>query len=193
MIEKDDFNRKIYDHLGSEKLGRFESRLIVSQYFTLIELRTKLGIGRRARIPDPDRLEEEIIRLEEIIDPGLKQAFENRAGNESAKYEYFDEEYGVIFPKTSADIHLEALSLNNCLDSYIRKHGRGDTTILFVRKMNRADKSFVAMEVCNEKILQAYSACNQRPKPEVLDFLCRYASIKGFKYDPVEVCELARG
>lgn len=192
MIEKDDFNRKIYDHLGSEKRSPFASRLIVSQYFRLIELRNIIGISKRAHIPDPDILEGEIIRLEEIIDPDLERAFENRAANESAKYEYFDEEYGVIFPKTSADIHLEALSLNNCLDSYIRQHGRGDTTILFVREMNRTDKSFVAMEVCHNTILQAYSTCNQRPKPEVLDFLGRYASIKGFKYDPVEVCELAR-
>ena len=193
MIEKDDFNRKIYDHLGSARRSRFESRLIVSQYFNLLELRNRLGISKRTHIPDPDDLEEEIIRLEEIKDPDLKLAFENRAANESAKYEYFDKEYGVIFPKTSADIHLEALSLNNCLDSYIRKHGRGDTTILFVREMNRADKSFVAIEVCDKKILQAYSACNQRPKPEVLDFLCRYASIKEFKFDPEEACELARG
>lgn len=192
MIEKGDFNRKIYDYLGSAKLGRFGSRMIVSKYFNLIELRNKLGISRRTHIPDPDNLEEEIIRLEEIIDPNLKQAFENRAANESAKYEYLDKDYGVLFPKTSVDIHLEALSLNNCLDGYIRRHGKGDTTILFVREMNRADKSFVAIEVCDKWILQAYSACNQRPKPEVLDFLYRYASIKEFKFDPERACELAR-
>ena len=192
MIEKDDFNRKIYDYLGSAKRGRFESRLIVSQYFNLIELRNKLGISIRTHIPDPDNLEKEIIKLEEVLDPNLKQQFENRAANEASRYEYFDREYVVLFPKTSDDIHLEALSLNNCLDGYIRRHGKGETTILFVREMSRADKSFVAIEVCDNKILQAYSACNQRPKPEVLDFLCQYSSIKGFKFDPEQACILAR-
>ena len=193
LVKKEDFNRKFYDYLGSAKLCRAECRAIVARYFSLLKLRNELGISKHSRFPDPDKIEEEIVRLEESLNPSLRYQFENRASKEASEYEHFGKEYGVFFPKASEQIRVEAVSLKNCLTGYIRKHGSGDTTILFVREMDKPDKSFVAIEVCDKEIVQAYSACNQRPDEETMDFLFHYADAKGFKFDPEEACRLARG
>ena len=55
----------------------------------------------------------------------------------------------------------EGSRLHNCLRTYIDKVARGDCLIFFIRKADRPDEPFYAMEYCNGEINQLYADHNE--------------------------------
>ena len=67
---------------------------------------------------------------------------------------------------------------------YICDHALGETTILFLRKKDKPDESYVTMEVKNRKIMQVYGRCNSFPEKEVYQFLIeKYSKDKSVLID----------
>jgi hypothetical protein len=190
MVDKEDFSRKLYDLLDDVNGDLTFSRQIVFKYFDIIELRNKTGISQKRSFPEVSEIEDELIALENVSDPKLIELSDKRVQNNAHSFEYSDDRYAVVFPKTLLDIHKEATALKNCLDSFIALHAYGNSTILFVREKDNPDKPFVAIEVVAGRINQAYKACNNPPDPEVLSFLYKYARIRGYSFDPDKACRI---
>ena len=98
------------------------------------------------------------------------------------KYEYYSDDYIVVMPRTSVDIFKEAYYQGNCLMSYMERVLNGETYILFLRKRESPDRSFVTMEICDNKIIQVRSRFNNTPDETVLAFVEKYAQAKDIIY-----------
>ncbi len=71
------------------------------------------------------------------------------------RMERYIEGYSFIYPESTQDIKDEAVQQNNCVASYIKRVIEGDCHILFMRKKDSPEKSWVTIEVRNNKIVQA--------------------------------------
>jgi len=76
--------------------------------------------------------------------------------------------FKFIVPKTAADILDEAEQQANCLAGYINKFANGDDILIFMRKADNPDKSYITIELDKEgnTIRQAYYAKNIKVSSE---------------------------
>ena len=65
------------------------------------------------------------------------------------KFFYENDKYTVIMPKTTKEFIAEGNALNNCLgwNNYAGRVAKGECIVLFVRKKENIDKSYVAMDL----------------------------------------------
>ena len=172
------FNRSLY-----KRLSHTDNEYILERYKRYFELYEELKINRRIRIPKADELWEATERLEYLQEysderEAIDAQFRSRKHCGRPVYEYSDNSYLVILPESCADICREAISQENCLMDYICRHASGETTILFLRKKDKPDESFVTMEVKDWQIKQVYGCCNTIPGKDVFQFLVEKYSRK---------------
>ncbi len=91
----------------------------------------------------------------------------------------------VIVPETAADIITEGECMSNCVAGYVKKHSKGVTTILFVRKADKPSLSYFTLEISpgnasealERFVVQCYGYKNLKSyknDPQVLRFLCAF-------------------
>ena len=76
----------------------------------------------------------------------------------------------VKVPETPDELFQEHVALDNCLDRYLDKMASGKTLIFFIRRMNKEDKAYFAMEYTNGEVIQIRGKLNCDPPPEVKKF-----------------------
>jgi len=84
---------------------------------------------------------------------------------------YEDDEYIIRPLKELDEIFQEAASQHNCLESYIDYDGKGLHQIYFMRKKDNPNKSFITIEVKNNKIWQALAKFNEEPEDNIKKIL----------------------
>lgn len=101
-----------------------------------------------------------------------------------SKYEYADEEYVVVIPKTYRDFVLEANMQRNCVIDYVEEVSSGETVIAFIRKAKQPHISYITMEISEDTIIQAKMMMNEDIiLTEDKEFLKKYARLKGLYID----------
>lgn len=179
------FNRALY-----KRLCESESEFTLEFYKDFLEYKKKLPEITRMKLPNADDIDEVVNRLRTIYQYKNGKTEEKnlcimRYKKERDLYEYHGEEFSVTMPKDAYDICLEALSQKNCIVSYIKSHAESITTILFIRKNDDLDTSYVTMEVDDERcIRQLYGKSNSIPTKEVFAFLEEYAVVNAIDYSP---------
>ena len=177
------FNRSLYRHLAHTS-----NKHILDSYKRYFELFEELKIEKRMRIPKADNLWEATEKLERLHDYeerlDLDEQIRRRKYFSGTIYEFSDDSYIVAMPDSCADICKESIAQENCLMDYICDHASGVTTILFLRKKDKPDESYVTMEVNNWQIKQVYGCCNTLPEKDVYQFLIeKYSKDKCFLID----------
>lgn len=178
------FNRTIY-----RRLHNLSNYIHFELYNRFFELKKELPEMYKGKIPRAEELMSVITRMEKILycssrkakmDPLIK-----RRKNYENQYEYIGNQYMVILPGNSMDICLEAVEQGSCLLDYLEEHACRETTILFVRRTDKKQHSFVTMEISNEGVIkQVLAKYNYLPQRAVYEFLEEYACRKEFNYDP---------
>lgn len=89
------------------------------------------------------------------------------------RFERIGTEWSLISPKTTDDITLEAVQMNNCVASYIPKVLRGECVIMFLRKTDAPEKSVCTVELDPRtgNVLQFKGKRNAKPTPEQFEAL----------------------
>ena len=183
LTDKKEFCRSLYNRLSKVDLEWIPSKGIVDNYFCFLELRDRLGLNNKIKLPEPKKLEESLQRLESLEENRrYERLFSKRLKKDAPYYEYTGKDYMVVFPKSPDDLFTEALALKNCLNNYFDRHAYGYTTILFIRKKEAPDVPFVAMEISDNEILQVRAVCNTSPSQDVWDFVAEYAKAKFLIY-----------
>jgi hypothetical protein len=106
-------------------------------------------------------------RKNKIQDKAIKGAYMTLL----SQYGFTHSGLTVIPPKTAYEIIAEGHALRHCVGSYIENIINGKTTILFIRKTDEPNASFVTMELRDNKISQARGQNNGIAPPEVGKFL----------------------
>ena len=82
-------------------------------------------------------------------------------------WEYEDDTFKLITPKTEKDFQNEANQQHNCVyNLYLEKAVENQTHICFFRKKDNLEKSYITCEIKNGKIIQFLKAYNQRISSE---------------------------
>ena len=97
------------------------------------------------------------------------------------KFTYEDDEYAIVIPSSVKDFIDEANRQHSCLKLYISKVLEGETTIVFMRRRERPEKSYVTVEICNGAIIQARRKFNEDISDEDRAFLIKYAREKNLR------------
>lgn len=89
------------------------------------------------------------------------------------RYAYRTKKYLITAPHSAADIIEEGRSLHHCVggDTYLDRHNRGKSYILFMRKTEEPDKSYYTIEIDPETdtIRQYYGMNDKKPDREAVD------------------------
>ena len=176
------FNRSLYERLRDD-----DSAHMLEGYRKFLDFRLEFSEIKKMKIPKPEDLYDVLDKLERIKTYQTEHADIDKLcklRKEKNEYEYQGCEYSVVMPRSSFDLCLEAISQGNCLMDYIDEHAYGYTTILFIRKNDSIDQSFVTVEVSNGRwILAVFGKFNALPKKEVYLFLEEYAQKVCLFYD----------
>jgi hypothetical protein len=97
-------------------------------------------------------------------------------------YEWENGEYAVVAPKSTGDIKSEGSNLNHCVGSYIDSVLNGRTQILFMRKTDNLEESYVTLEIRSRQIQQARGRTNRDVTFEERMWLEKYAKAKNISY-----------
>ncbi|HHU52790.1 MAG TPA: hypothetical protein GXZ43_01745 [Clostridiaceae bacterium] len=180
------FNRTIYKYLREDYSER-----ILKEYRQFLEFRLEFSEAKKMKIPEPEDLHGVVYKLKRIKkyqkdNTNIDTLFKFRKENNT--FEYRGPEYSVVMPRSSFDICLEAISQGNCVMDYIEAHASGYTTILFIRKNDAINQSFVTMEINNDRWIRAvYGKFNSLPEKDIYLFLEEYAQKAWLFYDPAEL------
>ena len=84
------------------------------------------------------------------------------------EYEYSNDEYVIIAPKSVFELSTEGQILNHCVGSYIQSVSNGKEYILFLRKKDQQDVPYFTINITPDKeIRQIHGKCNCNV-PEIL-------------------------
>lgn len=102
-----------------------------------------------------------------------------------------DKGYVVRYPQTINDFCREAIYMSNCLLTYVDAYVNNDTTILFMRKVDDFNASFISIEIFKDKLMQAYHRfnrdCTKEEAEWILDYCARHNIDAGnFKFNVEE-------
>jgi hypothetical protein len=82
------------------------------------------------------------------------------------RYEWENKEYVVIVPPTMSSVVQEGSSLNHCVASYVDGMVNGEYAILFLRKKDAPEKSFITLQMHGDRASQARGQSNRLPTKE---------------------------
>ena len=179
------FDKRIYHrlHNANEEIYR--------QYKRFIELSSELKdieLITTSKIPNQEKIgivvaEMEIISLlredMDVIDKKIRRRSNNK------NYEYFNDEYIIMNPKCTKDVIDEAIMQDNCLIAcgYIEMMANGKTWLVFIRKKKNPQKSYVTIEIKNNRIIQAKGKTNSAPNKAIWKFLKDFCMTYGIKFN----------
>ena len=163
----------------------------VGAYFDYLEMREELGydITNEVYLYPKNLKEKHDLMVKE------RNARRDRLYGEKKCREYPDifrrykklvKKYGMKFggyvirpAKDAAEIVNEGRELHHCVggDNYLRKHNEGESTILFLRKIETPDIPYYTIEIRGTEIIQWYGIKDSKPDKEIIEpWLEAYAS-----------------
>lgn len=95
-----------------------------------------------------------------------------------------EDEYEYIVPLTTEDVVQEADQQSNCLvnANYMQRVIDGTSILVFMRKKEDIEHSFITIEICGDKINQAYLASNKPPDSKMQSAIKKYAEHFNLRY-----------
>lgn len=115
------------------------------------------------------------VKKDELLKKKFKKIVENLKND---NIEFSNNVYSIVLPKSSKDLIKEGQTLSHCVASYYNRMAAGETTIVFLRKIENIDKSLVTLEIRNENdsyhLIQAKSFRNSAPEKAEKEFIDNY-------------------
>ena len=84
------------------------------------------------------------------------------------------DDFIFIAPRTRRDFNEEAAQQSNCVASYVRRFSEGTCMIFFMRRKSELEKSYITIEVTNNKVVQAKKRFNANPSTNDWDIIRRW-------------------
>ena len=140
----------------------------------------KIGVELSEKYPKSLKLTHDVLTMNynSMVKEENKKAFDDMYGEWKNKYEYHNDKFSIIAPKTPNDIVLEGSSQNNCCSSYIDSVRDKKCVILFLRRTKLKDVSEVTVEVREDKIVQIKAFANRNINREHEEFVKEWAKAK---------------
>lgn len=86
---------------------------------------------------------------------GYEDAYQKRRRKLEKAYRFKGMGLMVVVPEHVTDYITEGKEMNNCVGGYIKRIAAGATDVVFVRSEENPGQSYITMEICNGRIIQA--------------------------------------
>lgn len=106
------------------------------------------------------RHQEQVLQIKLVAEEETKKKFA-KAQKRLQKYNYQNAIYCIVPPASPQELILEGEAMHNCVGSYIDRITKGMTDVVFLRRLKNIDKSFVTIEIRDNKIVQARAKHNK--------------------------------
>lgn len=94
----------------------------------------------------------------------------------------YGNEYVTIIPENIEQIKNEGIKQKNCVLSYVSKIGLDETIILFIRKSDNLNESYITLEITKNKMCQAKRALNKSIDIKDKRYLYNLAILNNWEY-----------
>ena len=94
------------------------------------------------------------------------------------KYNFGNHGLTIRAAKSSYELIEEGKALSHCVGTYAKRHASGETTIFFIRKINKPDTPYYTLEMCKDVIIQVHGKNNRSPGADVKEFIEAFTSEK---------------
>ena len=140
----------------------------------------RIGVKLSEKYPKSLKLIHDILTMNynSMVKESNKKAFDEMHEDWKNKYEYHNDEFTIIAPKTPNDIVLEGSNQSNCVASYVDSVRDKKCVILFLRRTKMQEVSEVTLEIRGNKLVQAKSFANHSINKEHKEFLETWAKKK---------------
>lgn len=91
--------------------------------------------------------------------------------SERQRYKYLFKNLLSIPAENVDDLIAEGAALHHCVGTYANKYAKGETDIVFIRKVSEPDKPFYTVEVQNNEIVQVRGSYNCGMTDDVKEFV----------------------
>lgn len=172
-----------YDHQCIDKSDA------ISVWYDYLNMASKIGVDlndKSKRFPSSLKKEHDVavfayraIKIQ--ID---NQTFAAQAKINAGLYDFKYKGLMAIVPQTPQEIIEEAQAQKNCLRSYIERVRNGNTVVVFVRRKDDPEKTFLSAEIYDGKLTQLKGYCNSNPRSkEINEFVKKWSERAGFSVD----------
>ena len=150
----------------------------ISEYYDYIRMAKEMGYDlcdKKVLYPEDfigehDKL---YLQYEVLNNPNLVDKIKSLSN--ALSFNIYEDEKYIIFPADTIDAMIdEGSQQHNCLRTYISSYSDNECQIYFMREKNVKDKSFVTIEVRNNKIVQARVKFNKEPTDEIMNILRKW-------------------
>lgn len=184
--EKVSFDKNIYERLSECHCDSAYS--LVKRYIELSSLLKKVISYKK--MPAINKLQSAVSKMEMILKQLNSMDETNRklkVNNPTGRYVFYDDEFIIVTPTTVKEFIEEAVEQDNCLLTYIDAVANGETNIVFMRKRKSIGTPFVTIEIHDSRVTQVRGKFNMLPSKKEFEFVEKFASANGLKYNPSSI------
>lgn len=172
---------KVYDHQCIVR------KHALSEWVDYLDMASKINMdltNKSIKFPDSLRKEHDVATFAyNTLKQEADQAkFKQRAEDNDKLYAYSYGDFIAIVPQTPEDIVNEASQQHNCLRSYIERVAEGRTAVVFIRRKEAPEISYVSVEIFENTLTQIKLAYNKNPNDvklrEFLEHWCKAKDLK---------------
>ena len=178
-----EFAKELFElvSLNMNEFAKFLERFAINripEYYDYINMAREMGYDlSNKKVLYPDNFMQEHDRL--YIQYGVLSNPEivNNISTVSnvSKFNIYEDEKYIIFPADTIESMIdEGSQQHNCLRTYISSYSNNLCQIYFMRLKKEKTKSFVTIEVRNNKIVQARAKFNDEPSKEIMNILKKW-------------------
>ena len=178
-----EFAKELFElvSLNMNEFAKFLERFAINripEYYDYINMAREMGYDlSNKKVLYPDNFMQEHDRL--YIQYGVLSNPEivNNISTVSnvSKFNIYEDEKYIIFPADTIQSMIdEGSQQNNCLRTYISSYSDNLCQIYFMRLKKEKTKSFVTIEVRNNRIVQARAKFNDEPSKEIMNILKKW-------------------
>lgn len=172
-----------------EQGGFFSAADVVSIYFDYLTMRRDLGYDMTNEIylypkilreKHDEMVKEKNVRANRDYITRKKEEYHGIAekyGKAEKRYFYQADGYVIRPARDAGEIIMEGRTLHHCVggDNYLKRHDKGSSYILFLRKEEYPDTPYYTIEIRDTDILQWYGLRDKKPDAEIIaPWLDRY-------------------
>lgn len=180
-----EFAKELFElvSLNMNEFAKFLERFAINripEYYDYINMAREMGYDlSNKKVLYPDNFMQEHDRL--YIQYGVLSNPEivNNISTVSnvSKFNIYEDEKYIIFPADTIESMIdEGSQQHNCLRTYISSYSDNLCQIYFMRLKKEKTKSFVTIEVRNNRIVQARARFNEKPSKEIMSILRKWES-----------------
>lgn len=97
-----------------------------------------------------------------------KHYADKAVADHNSRYDFLtqlnDDKFTIIIPKTVEEFRQESRNQQNCVyTTYLPRVQNGSTNVIFIRRTENVDASYITCEICNNTIQQYLGKYNSRP------------------------------